>query len=333
MTIRVGVVGLGRQGSVHLRNLAESLDGAQLVAVADSDADRARATAQRLGLTHWYEDARDLFARPDVDAVVIATPSATHLPLVEDAAGAGKPIFCEKPLALTLADTDRAIAAVEAAGVPMQIGFHYRFIPAYRHARTVVESGEIGPPRLFKAVQRDEGIPPASFCDPAASGGLVVDMGIHEFDAARWLLADEAVEVYAIAPPAAQADIAAVGDIEHVLVNVRFRSGAVGSVEVGRNARYPDESRHEIVGDAGTILLGQLPQTNLFVATKAEQRGVLLSEHARAASGAYRDELAAFVHCVARGEQPAVDGYASRAALRIALAARDSLDTGQPVRI
>jgi len=333
MTLRIGVVGVGRQGAVHVRNLAESLDGAQLVAVADSDPERVRATARRFGIPHWHEDPRELFARPDVDAVVIATPSATHLALVAEAASAGKPIFCEKPLALTLADTDQAIAAVEAAGVPMQIGFHYHFIPAYQRARAVVEAGEIGMPRLFKAVQRDESIPPASFCDPAASGGLVVDMGIHEFDAARWLLADEVVEVYAIAPPAAQADIAAVGDIEHVLVNVRFRSGAVGSVEVGRNARYPDESRHEIVGDDGTILLGSLPQTNLFVATKAEQRGVLLSEHVRAVSGAYRDELQAFVHAVARGERPAVDGYASRAALQIALAARESLETGRPVGV
>lgn len=333
MTIRIGVVGVGRQGAVHVRNLAESLEGVRLVAVADSDRDRARATAERFGIAHWHDNYHDLFARADVDAVVIATPSATHLPIVRDAARAGKPIFCEKPLALTLADTDQAIAATEAAGIPLQIGFHYRFFPAYQQARATIEAGEIGAPRVFKAVQRDEKIPPARFCDPAMSGGLLVDMGIHEFDAARWLLADEAVEVYAIAPPTILADIAAVGDIEHVLVNVRFRSGAVGSVEVGRNARYPDESRHEIVGDAGTILLGQPPQTNLFVATEKEKRGMLFSDYGRAASDAYRNELAAFLRVVERGEKPVVDGYASRAALQIALAGRASLETGAPVRV
>lgn len=333
MTVRVGVVGLGRQGAVHLRNLAEPLGGARLVAVADSDRGRAQAAAQRFGVSHWHEDPDELFARADVDAVVIATPSATHLPLVQAAAAAGKPIFCEKPLALTLAETDQAIAAAETAGVPLQLGFHYHFIPAYQHARSLIEAGRIGAPLVFKAVQRDEAIPPATFCDPAASGGLVIDMGIHEFDAARWFLGDEVVEVHAIAPPPVQADIAAVGDIEHVLVHLRFRSGAVGSVEVGRNARYPDESRHEIVGEDGTILLGQLPQTNLFVATKRERRGTLFSDHVRAASGAYHAELGAFVRMVAKGEKPAVDGEASRAALQIALAARASLHTGMPARV
>jgi predicted dehydrogenase len=330
MTVRVGVVGLGRQGFVHLRNLAEPLAGAQLVAVADNAPGRAQAVAQRFGVPHWHADPNELLARADVDAVVIATPSATHLPLVQAAASAGKPIFCEKPLALTMAETDRAIAAAETAGVPLQLGFHYHFIPAYQHARSLVEKGRIGKPLVFKAVQRDEAIPPASFCDPAASGGLVIDMGIHEFDAARWFLGDEIIEVHALAPPPVQADIAAVGDIEHVLVHLRFRSGAVGSVEVGRNARYPDESRHEIVGEDGTILLGALPQTNLFVATKREQQGTLFSDHKRAAIGAYHDELAAFIRVVAKGEQPPVDGEASRAALQIALAAGESLRSGKP---
>lgn len=333
MVIRVGVIGVGRQGAVHVRNLAEALDEAHLIAIADADPNRLRATAERYAVPHRYDNYHELLARGDLDAVVIATPSATHVPIVEDAARAGKPIFCEKPLALTLADTDRAIAAVEAAGVPLQLGFHYRFFPAYQHARAAIAAGEIGTPRVFKAVQRDERIPPASFCDPAMSGGLLVDMGIHEFDAARWLLADEAEEVFAIAPPPALADIAAVGDIEHVIAQVRFRSGAVGSFEVGRNSFYPDESRHEIVGDGGTIILGQPPQTNLFVATRSEQRGRLFSEHMRAASDAYRAELAAFLRTVARGEQPAVDGYASRTALQIALAGRASLETGTPTRV
>jgi predicted dehydrogenase len=330
MTVRVGVVGLGRQGAVHLRNLAESLGGAQLIAVADTAPGRAQAVAERFGAPYWYENPDELCAHPDIDAVVIATPSATHLPLVQAAAAAGKPIFCEKPLALTMSETDRAIAAAESAGVPLQLGFHYHFIPAYQHARQMVENGGIGRPLVFKAVQRDEAIPPASFCDPAASGGLVIDMGIHEFDAARWFLGDEVVEVHALAPPAVQADIVAVGDIEHVLVHLRFRSGAVGSVEVGRNARYPDESRHEIVGENGTILLGNLPQTNLFMATKREQRGTLFSDHVRAALGAYHDELAAFIRVVVRGENPPVSGEASRAALQIALAAGESLRTGKP---
>jgi scyllo-inositol 2-dehydrogenase (NAD+) len=333
MTLRIGVVGTGRMGQWHARLIAEALPGARLMGIADADSARASRSARALGVERWHSNHHELLARPDIDAVVIATPSNAHAEIVCDAARAGKPIFCEKPLALTLAETDRAIAAAEAAGVPLQLGFHNRFRPAYIAARTAIQAGEIGAPLLFKALHRDERIPPPSFCDVGVSGGILVDMGIHNFDLARWLLGDEIAEVYAIAPPPTHPGLAEVGDVDRALVSLRMRGGAVGSVEVARNTRYPDESRHDVLGSAGTILLGVPPQANLLVATAEQRRGALVPELSLAVNDSYRNELVAFVECVGAGRMPEVDGHASRAALAAALAARESLATGRPVQV
>jgi scyllo-inositol 2-dehydrogenase (NAD+) len=333
MSIRIGVVGTGRMGQWHARVIAEALPGARLAGIADADAGRAESTAWALGVERWHQHHQELLARPDIDAVVIATPSRTHAAIVCDAAHSGKPIFCEKPLALTIEETDRAIAAAEAAGVALQVGFHYHFRPAYAAAHAAIRAGEIGAPLLFKALQRDESIPPPSFCDPAVSGGILVDMGIHEFDLARWLLDDEIAEVYAVAPPPAHPGIAEVGDVDRALVSLRMRGGAVGNVEVVRSTCYPDETRHDVLGSRGTILLGNPPQPNLFLATSEQRRGALMPELSMAVNDGYRNELAAFVAHVRDGSRPEVDGYASRAALQAALAARESLRLGRPVQI
>jgi predicted dehydrogenase len=333
MTIRIGVVGTGRMGQWHARVIAEALPGTQLAGIADVDRERAERLARAFGVERWHQHHQELLARADIDAVVIATPSSTHTEIVCDAARAGKPIFCEKPLALTIAETDRAIAAVAAAGVPLQIGFHYHFRPAYVAARAAIQAGEIGTPLLYKALQRDESIPPPSFCDVAVSGGILVDMGIHEFDLARWLFDDEIAEVYAVAPPPCHPGIAEVGDVDRALVSLRMHRGAIGNIEVARNTCYPDETRHDILGSAGTILLGNPPQPNLFLATGGQRRGVLAPELSMAVNDGYRNELASFVEHVRDGRMPEVDGYASRAALQAALAARESLRRGAPVPI
>src|SRR5262245_57841928 len=333
MSLRIGVVGTARMGQWHARVIAEMLPGAQLAGIADVDRDRAEHMAHALGVERWHQHYQDLLARADIDAVVIATPSSTHADVVCDAARAGKPIFCEKPLALTIPETDRAIAAVVATGVPLQIGFHYHFRPAYVAARAAIQAGEIGTPLLYKALQRDESIPPPSFCDIAVSGGILVDMGIHEFDLARWLFDDEIAEVYAVASPPYHPGIAEVGDVDRARISLRMRGGAIGNIEVARNTRYPDETRHDILGSEGTILLGNPPQPNLFLATGMQQRGVLAPELSLAVSDGYRNELASFVQQVRQGRIPEVDGFASRAALQAALAARESLRVGRPVQL
>jgi predicted dehydrogenase len=234
---------------------------------------------------------------------------------------------------LSLEETDAALTAVASAHVPLQIGFHYHHHPAYIRAREAIAAGAIGLPLVFKALQRDEGVPSPSFCDPSVSGGIIIDMGIHEFDLAQWLLNDDIVEVYTLASPPTDVHVMAVGDLDRALINLRFRSGAVGHVEVVRNSRYADEARHDILGSAGTILLGHPPQTNFLLASNEQKQGFVFPDYVEPVGEAYRAELAAFVRTVRTGELPSVNGACSRAALKVALTAYQSFRGGSPVEV
>lgn len=317
-SLLLAVIGLGRIGQVHVRILAQGIEGARLEAVADVDAERARRTAAELGVPHWYDSPEAVLAREDVPAVVIATPSDTHLPLVEAAARAGKAILCEKPLALTLKDTDRAITAAARAGVLLQIGFMRRTQPDYLRLKRTIEAGRLGRPVLFRSTQRDREPPPAAFCDPAKSGGIFLDMGIHEFDLGRWLLQDEVESVQAFASAPVDPELAAVGDFDNVVINLRFRGGAVGSVDLSRNAGYGEDIRTEVIGSRGGAFVGPPPSHPLPEGTVDER---------------YRPQMQAFVDAVGKGAPLPATGEDSRSGLAISLAARDSAETGRTVTL
>lgn len=315
----VAVIGLGRMGQVHARILAQGVEGARLAAVADVDADRSRRAAEQLGVPRWYADPGELLDGAGVEAVVIAAPSHLHLGLVEAAARAGKAILCEKPLALTVEETDRAIAAAERAGVMLYVGFMRRTQPAYLRMKRAMESGEVGRPSLFRSTQRDAEAPPPSFCDPAVSGGILVDMGIHEFDLGRWLLQDEVDSVQAFASADVFPGIASVGDYDTAVVNLRFRGGAVGTVDLSRGARYGEDIRTEVVGSNGGTFAGAAPGSRPPVGPMGDD--------------AYRPQMEAFVSAIRSGAAPPATGEDSRAALAIGLAARRSAERGQIVSV
>lgn len=320
--LHIGLIGLGRMGQIHARILARHVERARLVAVADIDAERARLAAERLGVPHWYDNPADLLARSDVHAVYVVTSSHTHVELVEAAARVGKDIFCEKPLALTLAETDQAIAAAERAGVRLQLGFMRRTQTEYLRLKHAIQSGELGQPALFRSTQRDAHAPPASFCDPAVSGGIFVDMGIHEFDLARWLFEDEIKAVQAVGTAIVFPEIAAVGDFDNVCVNLQFQCGAVGTVDLSRNARYGDDIRTEVLGSKGAMFVGAWP---------GEQ--ALARDPNALAFDQYCPESLAFVNAILDGSELPATGVDSRAALTIALAARESAQTGKTIAL
>jgi predicted dehydrogenase len=317
-SLPLAVIGLGRIGQVHVRVLAHGIEGARLVAVADVDGERARRTAAEQGVPDWYDNPEAVLAREDLRAVVIATPSDTHLALVEAAARAGKAILCEKPLALILEDTDRAIAAAARAGVLLQIGFMRRTQPDYLRLKRAIEAGELGRPVLFRSTQRDREPPPAAFCDPVKSGGIFLDMGIHEFDLGRWLLQDEVESVQAFASVPVDPELAAVGDFDNAVINLRFRGGAVGSVDLSRNAGYGEDIRTEVVGARGGAFVGPPPSQPLPEGSVEER---------------YRPQMQAFVDAVGKNAPPPATGQDSRAALAISLAARASAETGQTMAL
>ena len=187
--VKIGVIGLGRMGRLYARLLATQLSGVHLYAVAEVSVQARSQMMGELDVAHAFADAYELLALPDLDAVVIATPTSTHHDLVIAAARAGKAIFCEKPLALTLEETRSMLQAVTSAQVPLQVGFMRRFDVAYRRAKTLIADGQIGNPVTFKSLSRDPFCPPGDYMDPAKSGGLILDMAIHDFDLARWLVA------------------------------------------------------------------------------------------------------------------------------------------------
>jgi predicted dehydrogenase len=324
-TIGLGLVGCGRMGSILARAIAQRVPAARLVAVADIDRAAAARLARELGVGIVAGSTAELAGRPEVDGVVVAVSSAQHLAAVRDAAAAGRATFCEKPLALTVAETEAAIDAAARAGVLLQVGFMRRFDAAYRRGRGRLERGEIGRPIMFKSLQFDPGPPPPAQADPAISGGIHVDMGIHEYDLARWFMADEVVEVQAWGSTLAYPDLADVGDVDSAVVTLRFAGGATGAVELARSATAEDV-RTEIVGQRGTIAIGARPRAAL-------DTGAGWGAGPLRFDGAYAAELRAFVRSIARDEPVSVDGADSLAALRIALAADRSMREGRPIAV
>lgn len=331
-TLNVAVLGLGRMGRVHGQILAQ-LPGVRIVAAADPDPQARAAFEAQFAVPHVLAEPAAALARPDVDAVVIATPTGSHRDLVIAAAGAKKAILCEKPLALTVADNRAAIAAVERAGVPLQVGFMRHFDAAHQRAKALIDSGQIGRPVTFKSVGRDPFCPNVAFADPALSGGLLIDMGIHDFDLARWLMGSEVTRVSGEGTLLVCESLRAVGDIDNAIVNFRYASGALGNVEVSRNAFYGYDIRTEILGSEGAVNIGSYQQTPVLLLTRAgAQHDVIPYLHERFGP-AYRAQLEHFVACLRDGAPPAVGGPDALAALAIGLAGRRSIETGQPVEL
>jgi len=329
--LRIAVIGLGRMGQVHARHLA-ALPEAQLVAVGSRRRKVAEEVAHRLGAqaVHGYDA---VFERDDLDAIIIATATHEHVDHVIRAAQAGLAIFCEKPIALDLEATDRALRAVAQAGVPFMVGFMRRFDPPYVRAKQLIDEGVIGRPITFKAVSRDPRWPAHEDDDPAVSGGFFVDMGVHDYDLARWLMGAEVRQVYAIGGALVYPQLAEVGDVDNGLVNLVFENGALGNVEVSRNARYGYDIRTEVLGDEGALWIGTVQQTPLLVLSRSGVTHDVFPWFPERFEEAYRREMAAFVHGVLTGEPLSPTGEDGRRAMEIALAVRESYHTGQVVRL
>jgi scyllo-inositol 2-dehydrogenase (NAD+) len=331
--LNIGVIGLGRMGQLYARALARQVSGAELYAVAEPDALARAAAVADLAVPHVLADVHDLLALPELDAVVIATPTSTHSALVIAAAGAGKPIFCEKPLALTLADTHAALDAVSKAGVPLQVGFMRRFDAAYQRAMALIADGRIGMPTTFKSIGRDPFCPRPEYADPAHSGGLIVDMAIHDFDLARWLVGSEVERVSAEGATLVCDELKAVGDIDNAVINLRFTSGAIGNVEVSRNAFYGYDIRTEVLGSEGAVTIGAHGHTPVLLLTRGGAQHDLMPYLLERFGDAYRAQLQHFVACLRDGKLPAVGGSDGLAALEIALAATRAYREGRAVML
>jgi scyllo-inositol 2-dehydrogenase (NAD+) len=331
--MKVGVIGLGRMGRLHARILATQVAGARLYAIADPDEQGRALAASELDVPHIFSDVHELIALPDLDAVVIATPTSTHHDLVLAAVDAGKAIFCEKPLALTCAENRAMLNAVAKAGVPLQVGFMRRFDAGYQRAKKLIADGHIGYPVTFKAISRDPFCPPRDYMDPAKSGGLILDMGIHDFDLARWLMGSEVERVSAEGTTLVCNDLASVGDIDNVLVNMRFASGALGNVEASRNAFYGYDIRTEVLGSEGAVIIGAHQHTPVLLLTRAGAQHDITPYLMERFGDAYRTQLQHFIDCLRTDQAPSVDGPEAFAAFTIGLAATQAHQSGRAVTL
>ncbi len=329
--LRIALIGSGRMGSFHGETLARRLPGVSLAAVADPAPGAAQMLASSLGASKYFIDPGSVFADEEIDAVVIAAPARFHADLVVAAAGAGKSVFCEKPMALTLADADRAINAAREAGVVLQVGFNRRFAPDWMAARCLLDDGRLGSPRLLRSVTRD----PGGF-DPArvAPNTIFLETLIHDFDALRFLNPGaNAVEVFATATALVEPEWKDRGLLDTAVVTVRFDNGAIGTAEACFEAAYGYDVRGEVFGSGGMATMGGGRRTGMVFSAAAGELVDTVRSDQELLSGAYTAELSAFAAAVRAGGAAVVDGHDARASLEIALAAAASVESGQPVLV
>lgn len=336
MKVHLGLVGAGRMGSIHARLIAAMVPEAHLAGIADVNVESARRLAAEVGEPPVFRSVDELLAVPGLRAVLIAVSSNGHLDVIRASAAAGKDVLCEKPIALTMADTATAIAVADAAGIRLQVGLMRRWDRYYAQAKARLASGALGRPILFKSLQFDPEPPPVAFADPTVSGGIMVDMGIHEFDLARWLMDDEVVEVHAYGSAVAAPALASVGDVDSAVVNLRFAGGTTGTVELARTTTYGEDVRTEVLATEGSVWVGSLPHSqgrwsggavDSAVAADAPDPSIPRFE------AAYAAQTRGFVRCLLEDRPVAVTGSDGQAAFAIALAADEAMRTGRPVTV
>jgi myo-inositol 2-dehydrogenase / D-chiro-inositol 1-dehydrogenase len=327
----MGVIGTGRIGSTHARLLAGEVPGARVTAVNDARPEAAQALGAELGV-RTAPSAEELLAAPDVDAVAICSSTDSHAALLLAAAEAGKPVFCEKPVSLDLAELDRALGAIEEAGVPFQIGFNRRFDPSHASVRRAVAEGTVGEPHLVRITSRDPEPPPLSYV--RVSGGIFLDMTIHDFDMARFVTGSEVVDVFARGALRVQDSYAQAHDVDTAVVTLTHESGCLTVIDNSRQAVYGYDQRVEVLGSRG-LAASENPVSHSGLVRTAEgtRTAVPQAFFLERYRQSYVAQWNAFVSALAAGEAPPVTTRDARAPLVIGLGARRSLDEGRPVRV
>ena len=328
--IRVGVLGVGRIGRMHAAMVARDVAGLALASVYDPDTDRAASAAGELDVPVSRSSVA-LIERSDVDAIAICTTTDTHVDLLVEAAATGKPLFLEKPVALDLAEVDRGLDAVAGAGAFLQLGLNRRFDAAHRSVRDAVESGALGALELVRITSRDPEPPPLDYV--RVSGGIFLDMTVHDLDMARFVTGSEIEEVYARGEVRIDSAIGVAGDLDTAVVTLRHADGTLTTIDNSRRSAYGYDQRVEAFGARGMAVSGNPPEHTGVTLTGDGSRGTVLPyfflERYRQS---YVSGWTAFERAVRRGDPPPVTGADGRAALVAGLAAWRSVRDARPVR-
>jgi myo-inositol 2-dehydrogenase/D-chiro-inositol 1-dehydrogenase len=329
--IKIAVIGTGRMGSVHCRNIVRQIPEAELVAVCDIRLEVAQAVADELGIQRVVKDFHDLLADPQIEAMLIASSTDTHAFIMKDVAAAGKHIFCEKPLALELDKIDEALQAVEKAGVKLQVGFNRRFDKSFQKVKTIVDSGEIGRPCILRITNRDPDFPNMDFL--RVSGGIFLDLAIHDFDMIRYQIG-EVEEVYATGNVLINPELKEFDDIDTDVVTLKFANGTLGTIDNSRKAVYGYDQRLEVFCSNGTAIANNEAET---VVVKGNMDGFLSAKppyfFMQRYAPCYVEEVRQFAECVRDDKPTPVNGQDGRAAVVLGYAAWKSFRENRPVKV
>ena len=329
--VKIAVVGTGRMGSVHSRNIARYIPEADLVALCDIRLEVAQAVADELGVKRVVKDYHDLLSDHEIDAFLIASSTNTHDFIMKDIAKAGKHIFCEKPLALELEKIDDALAVVKKSGVKLQVGFNRRFDKSLSRVKSLVESGEIGRPCILSIINRDPDFPAMEFL--RVSGGIFLDLVIHDFDMVRYQLGD-VVEVYAAGGVLVNPKLEEFGDLDTDVVILKFANGAVGTLNNSRKAVYGYDQRLEVFCSNGTAMMDNDRED---VVVRGDKEGFLSAKlpyfFMDRYAPCYVEEVRQFIECVRDDKPTPVNGEDGRAAVVLGYAAWKSFRENRPVKV
>jgi scyllo-inositol 2-dehydrogenase (NAD+) len=330
--LNIGLIGLGRLGQVYAQDLATRIPYTRLAAVADVDGTLVEKVARELDVPRGSTDPGDVIRDASVDAIVIVTPTSTHREITEAAVDARKAIFCEKPLSIALDEAEAIRQAVERSGVFFQMGFMRRFDRGFAAARRQIDEGVIGDAVVFKSSSRDPFRPSVEYADPRTSGGLIIDMGIHDFDLARWYMGEVAA-VQAIGGLLAYPELGAVGDIDNAVISLEFESGRLGVVDLTRNGIYGYDITTELLGTRGTLRIGYLRETPLMVMTKGAVTHDTVPYFMERFGEAYTAQLENFALNVLRDQPPPITVDDGVEALRVAVAATRAQQSRERVEL
>ena len=331
MTINLGIIGVGRVGQLHANILTSRVPKARLLVIADIFAESAKSAAETYGIPDYTTDAGELINSGELDAIVICSSTDTHVGYIVEAANAGKHVFCEKPIDHDLAAIDRALRAVDEKGVKLQVGFNRRFDAGHARIKRAIENGEIGKPHTLSITSRDPAPPPLDYIK--VSGGLMMDMMIHDFDLCRFLLGD-VEEMYAMADVMVDPAIGQAGDVDTAKVMLRFENGAIGTIENSRQAVFGYDQRVEVFGSGGEARTGNVHPNQVTISDASSvRRDLIMHFFVERYFESYVAEMTAFVEAIADDTDVPVTGNDGRAPVVMAMAGLRSLRENRPVKL
>ncbi len=330
--LNIGIIGAGRIGKVHMQSITYNVPTAKVLGITDVFKDGLQDLADKYGIEKVYDDYKEMLADKDIDAVLVCSSTDTHADISIEAAKAGKHVFCEKPVDLTPEKVQAVIDAVAEAGVKLQVGFNRRFDHNFAQVRNLINEGKVGNLELIKITSRDPEPPPAEYA--AVSGGMFLDMTIHDFDMARFLAGSDVTEVYANATCLVDPAIGEAGDVDTAIINLKFENGALGVIDNSRRAAYGYDQRIEVFGSLGAAMAANDTPTNVTImnsdgVTTDKPLYFFLERYMQS----FRDEMVQFVDAVLNDKPTPTTGLDGLNSILVALAAKKSVKEARPVKI